>query len=302
MNSSTIFVFGATGTQGGAVTKHLLQRGAKVRTITRNPDSPAAQKLQSLGVSVEKGDLENETSLRDNIANCTSLFLVLTPSEEEINRARRVMEVAKKAGVQQIVYSSGAGINRLEEFAHWDPNAFFGKMLLSKKTIEEEVRNAGFKYWTILRPGNFMSNFLPPHVHMYKGFLESGRFTTAWTPETLLAMVDPNDIGKFGATALLDPVKFHEKDIDLASELLGIEPTIQKLAKITGRDLRVVFLSQEEVETQSQADPFIGIQLVMRDQAQFVDMRKVKSWNIDLGNFEQFLEREKDDILNTFAQ
>ncbi|KAJ5619713.1 NAD dependent epimerase/dehydratase [Penicillium lagena] len=302
MNFSTIFVFGATGTQGGAVTKHLLQHGAKVRTITRKPESPAAQKLQSLGVSVEKGDLENEKSLYDNIANCTSLFLVLTAGEEEINQARRVMAVAKKAGVQQIVYSSGAGINRLEEFSHWNPNAFFGKMLLSKKTIEEEVRNAGFKYWTILRPGNFMSNFLPPHVHMYKGFLETGQFTTAWTPETLLAMVDPNDIGKFGAAALLYPAKFQKKDIDLASELLGIECTIQKLSKTTGRDLKVVFLSQEEVEAQSQADPFIKAQLVMGEQANFVDMNKVKSWNIDLGNFEQFLEREKDDIVKTFAQ
>ncbi|CAL5872405.1 uncharacterized protein PFLUO_LOCUS6669 [Penicillium psychrofluorescens] len=212
------------------------------------------------------------------------------------------MAVARTAGVQQIVYSSGAGINRLEEFVHWNPNSFFGKMFLGKKTIEEEVRNAGFKYWTILRPGNFMSNFLPPHVHMYKGFLETGRLTTAWTPETLLAMVDPNDIGKFGATALLDPARFHEKDIDLASELLGLEPTIQKLSKITGRSLKVVFLSQEEIEAQSQADPFIEIQLVMGEQAQFVDMNKVKSWNIELGNFEQFLEREKDDFVKTFAQ
>jgi hypothetical protein len=137
---------------------------------------------------------------------------------------------------------------------------------------------------------------------MYKGFLETGRFTTAWKPETLLAMVDPNDIGKFGATTLLDPAKFHEKDIDLASELLGIEPTIQKLSKITGRDLKVVFLSQEEVEAQSQADRFVGIQMVMGEQAQFVDMNKVKAWNIELGNFEQFLEREKDNIIKTFAQ
>ena len=35
----TILVSGATGNQGGAVTRELLKRGYHVRGLTRNPDS-----------------------------------------------------------------------------------------------------------------------------------------------------------------------------------------------------------------------------------------------------------------------
>ena len=43
MNTTTL-VTGATGRQGGAVARHLLGEGWKVRALTRNPDSDAVSK------------------------------------------------------------------------------------------------------------------------------------------------------------------------------------------------------------------------------------------------------------------
>ena len=40
-----VVVTGATGKQGGAVVKGLLERGHEVRAVTRNADSPKAREL-----------------------------------------------------------------------------------------------------------------------------------------------------------------------------------------------------------------------------------------------------------------
>ena len=39
----TILVTGATGAQGGALVPRLLERGLKVRALTRNPAKPAGK-------------------------------------------------------------------------------------------------------------------------------------------------------------------------------------------------------------------------------------------------------------------
>jgi uncharacterized protein YbjT (DUF2867 family) len=42
----TVLVTGATGQQGGATARHLLDRGWQVRAFVRDPDKPAVQAVQ----------------------------------------------------------------------------------------------------------------------------------------------------------------------------------------------------------------------------------------------------------------
>lgn len=49
MDKPTILVFGATGRQGGAIARFLLQRGFTVRALVRNAHKPAAQELERAG-------------------------------------------------------------------------------------------------------------------------------------------------------------------------------------------------------------------------------------------------------------
>src|SRR5215467_11507225 len=58
-----VLVTGATGRQGGSVIRHMHPKGWKLRALTRDPDSPAAQKLVRMGIEVVKGDLENPGTL-----------------------------------------------------------------------------------------------------------------------------------------------------------------------------------------------------------------------------------------------
>ncbi|KAF7586222.1 hypothetical protein BBP40_009220 [Aspergillus hancockii] len=305
MSDPTYFVCGATGTQGGATVNHILKNGAKVHAITRNLNTPAAQRLQSRGVSITEGTFDDKDILRQMMKGCTGLFLNLMPDltnpDNEREQAEKILSAAKEEGIKHVIYSSGFSVNAPERLKNWDPTSFVGKILLNKQSNENKVRTYGFEHWTILRPGNFMSNYLQPLIRMYPGFAETGIWTTALLPETKLAMVDPSDIGAFAAAALFDPVRFNHQEIEIASEFLRVEDVTRALSRATGRDLKASFLSQKEVEKQAAQNPFISGQLLARDMAQFVVLEEVKGWGLPLGTFDGFLEREKARVKATWA-
>ena len=51
----TVVVTGSTGKQGGAVARGLLERGHKVRAITRDPNSSQAKSLANAGAVARYG-------------------------------------------------------------------------------------------------------------------------------------------------------------------------------------------------------------------------------------------------------
>ena len=65
MSHNVVFVTGATGSQGSAVARRLLEHGWIVRATARNMDSLAAKRLQDQGAEVSLGDWDNEAVLRE---------------------------------------------------------------------------------------------------------------------------------------------------------------------------------------------------------------------------------------------
>ncbi|WP_421702768.1 NmrA family NAD(P)-binding protein [Aliiroseovarius sp.] len=61
--TKTIVVTGATGNQGGAVVRHLLNTEFAIKAVSRSLHSPAAQKLREMGVEVVQGDLDKPETL-----------------------------------------------------------------------------------------------------------------------------------------------------------------------------------------------------------------------------------------------
>lgn len=58
-----ILVSGATGNQGGAVVRRLLERGFRVRALSRDTQKPEAQALAEGDAEVVRGDLNNRSSV-----------------------------------------------------------------------------------------------------------------------------------------------------------------------------------------------------------------------------------------------
>lgn len=98
----TILVTGATGNIGAQVIQHLVNRGADVRALVRDPSKahfPA-------GVAVVKGDFLDVDSLRSAFDGVSTLFLLNAVVPDEFTQALIALNVARAAGIERIVYLS----------------------------------------------------------------------------------------------------------------------------------------------------------------------------------------------------
>ena len=69
-----VLVAGATGKQGGAVARSVLDRGFRVRALTRDPEKPEARELADRGAEVVQGDLEDHSSLEAAVGGVYGVF------------------------------------------------------------------------------------------------------------------------------------------------------------------------------------------------------------------------------------
>jgi uncharacterized protein YbjT (DUF2867 family) len=113
-DSHLILVVGATGKQGGAVARHLLNNGFRVKALTRNAKSPAARRLVERGAEVVVGNLDDQESLKEVVVGVTGVFSMQNYWEEgvgyegEIRQGKNLADIAKASGVQHFVQSTMA--------------------------------------------------------------------------------------------------------------------------------------------------------------------------------------------------
>lgn len=204
----SILVTGATGRQGGAVVRQLLYQGYRVFALTRNPDSPAAHALESLGAKLALGDFEDTVSLEAAMRRVDTVFAMATPYEAgldaEVRHGMNMVDAARRAGVRHFIYSSVAGADQLTGVPHFD----------SKHEVERYVRNSNLPY-TIIGPTFFMENFISPPV---RESLESGVLSLALPPMRGLQMVALEDLARFVALVVSLPEDFYGERIDVASD------------------------------------------------------------------------------------
>ena len=72
----SILVCGATGSQGGAVARSLLDRGFRVGALTRDPHKPEARALADRGAEVVQGDMDDRSSVDRALEGAHGVFSV----------------------------------------------------------------------------------------------------------------------------------------------------------------------------------------------------------------------------------
>ena len=108
-------VTGATGFVGAALARTLIAAGWQVRALTRAGSDP--RNLRALTVERTVGDLTDAPSLERAVAGCDAVFhaaadyRLWVPDPQTMYRAnvdgtRNLLEAARRAGVQRIVYTS----------------------------------------------------------------------------------------------------------------------------------------------------------------------------------------------------
>jgi len=225
MKPMTVFVSGATGQQGGALARVLCERGHRVRALTREPDSPAAQELRRLGIEVARGDFEDPESVIRAARNADAAFAVGTPYEEgpdaEVRQGRELVEALEEAAVPYIVYSSVANADLETGIPHFE----------SKARVERHLAFLGVPY-SIVAPVFFMENFRSP---AFVSALRDGKLAMALSPHRPLGMIAVEDVATFTALAIERRSEFEGKRIDIGADELSGTEAAGILADASGR-------------------------------------------------------------------
>ena len=233
----TVLVIGATGLQGGAVARQLLDRGHSVRAFTRNADSGAARQLERLGAELAVGDTEDRESVIraaegvDAVYAMTSFFEA--GLDAEVRQGRTIVDAVKAAGVENFVYASVGNADQSTGIPHFD----------SKYEIEKHIKALGLPH-AIVAPVYFSENLLTPWT--LPGLMQ-GKLAIPLPPDRTLQQVTVQDIGSFVAVVLQNPDRFQGKRIDIASDELTGTRAAEIISRVTGRQIEYVQQPIEEV-------------------------------------------------------
>lgn len=236
-DSLSVLVSGATGQQGGALARVLLDKGHRVRAFVRRPDSPEAKKLERLGAELTEGDFEEPSTIERATRGMDALFVVATPFEAGMEAETRhgiaAADAAKTAGVSHLVYSSVADADKDTGIPHFD----------SKRKVEVHIESLGVPY-TIVAPVYFMDNLLAPWTLPQ---LKEGRLPVALPSSRPLQQVALSDIAAFTGVVLENREEFEGRRVDIASDELAGEEAAEVLTRVTGHEIEYVELPLEQV-------------------------------------------------------
>ncbi|MGQ4266620.1 NmrA family NAD(P)-binding protein [Nocardiopsis changdeensis] len=247
----TVLVTGATGGQGGAVARALLDRGWGVRALVRSPEAPAARALAALGAEPVAGDLDDPGSLRAAARGVHGVFsvqpcdLAAPDPATEVRRGRNVADAAAAAGAAHLVYTSAAAAGQGSGVAHFE----------SKAEIEAYVESAGVPA-TVLRPVYFMENWryaLPRPDHGGGESAGGGErvVPVALDADTPLQLIALADIGRIAAAVFGAPAEFTGRRIDIAGDELPVRRIAEVFAAADGVPTRFERLSDAGLRERS---------------------------------------------------
>lgn len=220
-----IFVTGATGNQGGAVARNLLNKGFYVKALVRNP--AAAELSPQDNLEIMKGDLDDPTSYHSCLKDVDGVFCNLVFKygiDKEIKQGIDLVNAAAENKIEHFVYSSVIGCDLKTGIPHWE----------SKLKIEDHLKASGIGH-TILRPASLYENMLIPQV---KSRILKGKLVLPTQRNTVQQYISSEDIGKIATTIFSNLEKYRGRTMILAAEQMNGEQLASTFSKIMGREIK----------------------------------------------------------------
>ena len=219
-----ILVLGATGTTGGEVARQLIAAGERPRLLVRDP---AKAQAYAGGAEVVAGDLGDADSLAAAMRGVSHLYLVSpVPTAEPA-----VIDAARQAGVEHVVKLSVVGAD--------DPVLIFSKWHAAS---ERHLMESGLQ-WTMLRPGNFMTNALA-----WADTIRAEGVFYQPTGDARYATIDPRDIATVAVQALTQPGHAGQGYTLTGPEALSAAEYAERLSAVLGKPVRHVDVPPEAAQ------------------------------------------------------
>ncbi|CAN7747050.1 MULTISPECIES: NmrA/HSCARG family protein [unclassified Ensifer] len=285
-----IFVFGATGRQGGSVAKALLKAEWPVRALVLNSTDAASLELGIAGVDIVQGAFEDTDVIRAAMKDTYGVFSVLPANlaaEDEVRYGISIADLAAEIGVDHLVYSSGASVgDELTGVARFD----------AKPRIEAHVRELRITT-TIIRPMIFMEMLVRP------GFgLDEGRLVSLIRPDHSIQLTAVEDIGKFVAAVFADKTRFGGMTLKIASDRVTGHELEAALTEGAGRPIAYARFSDDVLAANADL-AHMAKSLEDGPLAERVDLNAMREINPELLSFRSWLagngRRALDEALRT---
>lgn len=232
--SETTLVTGATGAQGGAVARTLLDRGQRVRAVTRSAESPAAKTLAALGAEVVACDLSDVCALARAAEGCTRMFGVTNFWEHfgtEALHGKNIVDAARDAKIQHLVLSTLPSSLELSggriEVPHFE----------SKATVERYARERGVPA-TFVHVAFYFENFIsffPPRGDAF-GFPQG---------DTPLAGIAVEDLGPAVASIFANRAEWLGQTVGIVGEELTGSAYADVLSSVLDRKVQYSHVDPE---------------------------------------------------------
>jgi uncharacterized protein YbjT (DUF2867 family) len=226
-HNAIIAVAGATGNQGGAVARHLLEAGWSVRAMTRNPGGLAAKALIAQGAHVVEADFDRPDTIAAAVEGAYGVFSVQNFYERgvgydgEIRQGRTLAEAASRANIRHFIQSTMAKGKNAEVVEHFR----------SKMMIERIITGLGLPA-SFIGTVWFMDNLLDRSKGGTMSFaVIAGTIGMDKPFESLAA----DDIGKAALRMFSEPDRCIGMHVPLAGDRLSIRQMRQAYADIIGR-------------------------------------------------------------------
>lgn len=225
----TIVVTGATGNVGRPLVTHLANAGAKVRAVSRHPESAGLP-----------ADVEVVDSAAAAIPGASAVFLNSRALRQELTA---VVDQAVREGVTRLVALSA--INADDDFSR-QPSRSRGDR---NKEVEQLAVDSGLE-WVSLRPSVFVTNF----VGMWSAQIRAGDIVRGPYAAASTAPIVESDIAEIAAKALLTDDLVGRKVPLTGPQALTNAEMVDIIGAVLGRRLQYQEVSDDLVRQR-----FVGL-------------------------------------------
>ncbi|HBX65257.1 MAG: NAD(P)-dependent oxidoreductase [Balneola sp.] len=226
---STILVTGSTGSLGTATIEFLLEKGSEHTIIGLARDEDKAASLKQKGAEIRMGNYDDPESLEKAFQGVDKLFFI-SASEigSRVEQHKNVVEAAKKADVDHVVYTSFQRKTNDESSPIW---MVAESHLHTEKWLEESELD-----YTFLK-NNLYMDFVPMFIG--ENVVEQG---TVYIPagEGKMACVLRDEMAEASANVLLGEGHKNTSYTFSNSENYGFDEVASILSEISGKDIGYV--------------------------------------------------------------
>ncbi|MEM8751056.1 MAG: NmrA family NAD(P)-binding protein [Pseudomonadota bacterium] len=220
-----LLVIGATGQVGGDVVRALTE-APNIETLAAVRRDDQAEVMQDLGAKPVHLDLDDVQIVEKAVVDVDGILLMGGYSVDLIKQSKRVIDAARRAGVDHIVHIGASGADTAE-VAHWGWH----------RMIEAYIEDQGFRF-THIRPEAFMQNVLT------FGWLQSGALTNL-IGDARWSWVDAKDVAAIASAALKDPDTFAGQVWRLGYDAATISDVAEKIGDHAAREIEVTPLDPQ---------------------------------------------------------